>query len=73
VLADVARPFSQFRLQAVDRLGQQAGGGGLAGAARAGEQEGVRHPVGSNGIAQRLHNVLLANHLIPLGGAPFAI
>ena len=71
--AGIAGPFGQLWLQAVDRFGQQTGGSGLAGAARASEQESMRHPVGGDGIAQRLHDVLLANHLVPLGRTPFTI
>ena len=45
VLALAAGLAVVAEVQAVERLGQEAGRGGLAGAARAGEQVGVADPV----------------------------
>ena len=49
---------------AVERLGQNASRGRLAGPARTAEQVGVRHPVVAHGTAQRPHHVVLAPDLV---------
>ena len=46
-------------LLAVERLGQDARRGGLADAAHAGEEEGVRDAAGADGVAQRARDVFL--------------
>ena len=46
---------------AVQGLGQDAGGGGLAHAAGAGEQIGVADAIGRDGVRQGLGDVLLAD------------
>jgi len=46
-----------------ERLGKDARGGGLAGATRADEEVGVREAVLRDGVAQRAHDVLLAQHV----------
>ena len=48
---------------AVDGLGQDAGHRGLAGAARPDEQEGMADAPEADGVAQRLDDRLLADHL----------
>ena len=57
---------------AVERLGEDAGDGGLADATGAGEQEGVVHLAGFQGIGKRAHDVLLAHQFGEAPGAPFA-
>ena len=47
------------QIGAVERLGQDAGGGGLAGASGAAEQVGVGHPAVAHGVAQGEHNMVL--------------
>jgi hypothetical protein len=49
--------------QAVDSFSQNAGGAGLAGAARAAEEVGVGDATAAEGIAQSLCYRLLANNL----------
>ena len=51
------------RLLAVERAGQDPGAGGLAAAARAGEEVGVVDPVVGERRAQRLGDVLLPDDL----------
>ena len=46
---------------AVEAFGEDAGDGGLAGAARAAEQVGVRDAVLLDGVGERLRDVLLAD------------
>lgn len=58
-------------LLAIQRLGQQAGHRGLAGAARPHKQIRMRHPIGLNGAPERLHHMLLPHHLFKLLGSPF--
>ena len=53
---------------AVERLGQDARHGGLADAARAGEQVGVVQALRAQRIGQRLHHVLLPHHLAEVLG-----
>ena len=57
---------------AVEALGEDARDGGLADAARAGEQEGVMHPTLRECIAQRHAHVLLPHQLGKGSGPPFA-
>ena len=61
--AGVARLAVVAAVGAVDGLGQDAGGGGLAGAARPDEQVGVGGPVGGHGAAQGGDDRVLAEHL----------
>ena len=63
----LAARLGDRRLLAVEGAGQDAGAGGLAAAARAGEQVGVVHPVGRQRLPQRLGDVVLAEDL----GEPF--
>ena len=51
-------------LVAVQRLRQQAGHGGLATTARAGEQVGMGHATARDGIGERGGDVLLPHHLL---------
>lgn len=60
-------------MQAVDRLGQQPGNGGLARAARAGKQVCMPGFIGGDSISQRLDNMLLAEYIIPAARPPFSI
>ena len=60
-------------VRAVDGLGEDLGAGGLAGAAGAGEQVGVTHPVGGDLVLQRGHDVLLARHVLKAAGPPLAV
>ena len=48
---------------AVEALGEDAGDGGFAGAARAAEQVGVRDTVLADGVGERLGDVLLADDI----------
>ena len=52
------------RVLAVDRLGQDLGAGGLAGAARADEQVGMGQPSGLDLLFQRLGNMLLTDDVV---------
>ena len=61
-LADAAR-LGDRALLAVDRAGQDPGAGGLAAAARAGEQVGVVHPVVAQCVPQRNGDMVLPDHL----------
>ena len=56
------------RVLAVEDLGEDAGGGGLAGAAGPGEQVGVADPVLDDGVAQGVDQVLLAPDLAEATG-----
>ncbi len=49
---------------AVDRLGQQPRHGGLADAARPGEQVGMRDPALGQGVAECLDDMFLADQLV---------
>jgi hypothetical protein len=60
-------------LLAVQRLGQDAGGAGLAGPSGAGEEVGVRHPILGDGVREGLRNVLLAEDLAERLGPVLAI
>ena len=57
---------------AVERLGQDAGRTGLADAPGAGEQIGVRHPAGLDGILQGAADVFLSGQLRKGLGAVFS-
>src|SRR6185369_14212079 len=57
---------------AVEALGENARDGGLAHAARTGEQEGVVHPPLRERIAQRHADVFLADQFSERSGPPFA-
>ena len=60
------------RAGAVQRAGDDAGGGGLADAAHAGEHEGVGDAAGGEGVAQGAHHRLLADQVVEAGRAVFA-
>ena len=59
----LAARFAVAEVGAVERLGEDAGGGGLAGAAWTAEQVGVPHPVFDDRVAQGRHEVVLAADL----------
>ena len=61
------------RVLAVDRLGQDLGAGGLAGAARADEQVGMGQPSGLDLLFQRLGNMLLADDVVKRLRPVFAV
>jgi len=73
VRAGIARPVGGVWVEAVERLGQQAGGGGLSRAARASKQVGMPGMPGAHSIAQGLDHVFLGDNLIPPLRAPLAI
>jgi len=58
---------------AVEGLGQDAGGAGLACATRSGEEIRMRDAVLTQGVAQGLHDMLLPDHLVEGLAAPLAI
>ena len=60
-------------VQAVDRLGEDLGAGGLAGAPHPGEQVGVAHPAGGHLIFQGRHDGPLAHHILKPLGPPLAV
>ena len=60
-------PFSQF-----SAARQDAGGRGLADAARAGEDERLRDAAGRDRVAQRLRDAALADDVIEPLRTPFA-
>ena len=62
-LALAARIAVVAAIGAVQRLRQQAGGGGLAGAAGSGEEVRMPDPAVAHGVAQRGAHVLLADQL----------
>ena len=62
-----------LQVGAVDRLGEDPGERGLAGAARPDEQDRVADPVRAHGVAQRLDDRVLADDLGEGLGAPAAI
>ena len=62
LLADAAR-LGGRRVHAVDHLGQDPRGGGLAGAPRPAEQERVRQPPFADGTGQGSDDVVLADQL----------
>jgi hypothetical protein len=59
--------------QAVDRLGQQSGGAGLANATRAAEQIGMANPPGGQLVLQGPHDILLPPNLSEQLGAPSSV
>ena len=61
------------RVLAVEDLGEDAGGGGLAGAAGPGEEVGVADPVLDHGVAQGADEVLLAPDLAEATGPVAAV
>ena len=61
------------RMLTVDRLGQDLGAGGLAGAARADEQIGVGQPSGLDLLFERLGNMLLTDNIVKRLRPVFAI
>ena len=66
-LADIAggdrRPALPVRADAVQRLGDQPRGRGLADPAHARQQEGMSNPAALDGIGERLHHRILADQL----------
>ena len=66
VTARLALPAGRQRraADAVERAGEDLRHRGLAGAARADEQVGVVDPVALDRVAQRAHDVLLADDLV---------
>ncbi len=66
------RAAGAVRADAVQRAGDDAGGGGLADAAHAGQHEGVRDPADGEGVAQDAHHRLLADQVVEAGRAVFA-
>jgi hypothetical protein len=63
-LAGVAWAIAGIRVEAVDGLGQDAGCGGLARAARTAEQVGVSDAIEPYGVAQRVDDVILTEQLV---------
>ena len=61
------------KVTAVDGLGEDAGGGGLAGAAGAGEEVRVGDLVGGEGVAKGRDDVVLTDHLVKATWAPLAV
>ena len=53
-----------IRTDAVQRSGDNTGGGGFADTAHTGEHEGMRHPAGGEGIAQNAHHRFLADEVV---------
>ena len=70
-IALIAR-LGRRSLFAVERLGQQAGGGSFTDAAGAGKQVGVRHAVHLDGVVEGADDMLLPDQLRELLGPPFA-
>ena len=73
VLALAAGLAVGAELEAVERPGEDAGGGGLAGAARAREQVRVAGAVFAHRVAQRVRDVALADELGEMLGPVLAI
>ncbi|MBV6466622.1 MAG: hypothetical protein PGMFKBFP_01942 [Anaerolineales bacterium] len=73
VVAFVAGTLGLVVVQAVDGFRQQTRQRGLARAARTREEIGVRHAVSDNGVAEGLHDVLLADDFGPSLRAVFAV
>lgn len=57
---------------AIDGLGQDAGTGSLAHAARTAEKKRLGQLVGTDGVFERCSDMLLAHHAVESGGAVFA-
>ena len=70
-VADAAR-LRRRPLLAVERAGQDAGGGRLADAAGAGEHERLRDAAGRDGVAEGLRDALLPDHLVEALRPPLA-
>ena len=66
------RPAVSVGSGAVQRAGDDAGGGGFADTAHAREHERVRDPAGGKGIAQDAHHRLLADQVVERGRPVFA-
>ena len=62
-----------LRVKAVHRPGQQLGAGGLARAAGAGEQIGVRHAARGHLPLEGLGDMLLPHHIVKGAGSPLAV
>ncbi len=73
VLARAVRLAVRAEVQAVERLGQDAGGRGLARAPRSREEVGVADPALAHGVAQRRGDVLLADQLAETLGSVLAV
>ena len=65
----VHRAVRQF---VVERAGDDARGGGLADAAHAGQDEGLRDAAGGEGVRNGADHRLLADQVVEAGGAVFA-
>jgi hypothetical protein len=67
-LANIAwadrRAAGAVRADAIQRLGDQARGGGFPDAANARHQKGVGEPVATDRVAERLHHRILADQLV---------
>ena len=57
---------------AVQRAGDDAGGGGFADPAHPGQHEGMRDPSGGEGVAQDAHHRLLPDQIVERRGTVFA-
>ena len=73
MLAPVAGSAVQVGVEAINRFCQYPGDGRFAGTTWASEQVCVGYSIGRDGVAQRLDDVLLANHLFPAARPPFSI
>ena len=62
-----------WRLRQLEGAGEDAGGGGLAGAAGPAEEVGVGDAVLQDGLAEDGGNVLLAGEVGEATGPPFAV
>jgi hypothetical protein len=69
----ITRAMGEIGLQAVHGLCKQSSYRGFSSAAWAGEQICMRHTTCQHRVAQGLHNMILANNLIPALRAPFPI
>ena len=65
-------PALAIRTGAVQPFGDDSRGGGLAGAANAGHDEGLRDPVRGKGVLEGAHHGLLADQIRKRFGAVFA-
>ena len=70
-IADPARVHRRT-VDAVERLGEDAGGGRLADATGAGEDECLADAAAGDGVAQRVDHATLADHLVEPLRAPLA-
>ena len=69
----LATRLAVLRVLAVEHLGEDARGRGLAGAARTGEEVRLTLAVVDHGVAQRPHDVLLTLHLAEAAGPVSAV